>query len=337
ILSAMAGLLPALSEKTSEGPNIDADPWETHQTHWQTFLLHVAALFVITVFIEFLVYAGLNRLSMKRITMHRLVRGTVASNLFSYVVLVGTVWLLPPRSDDFQFRPNSDWVKENPRRVWFVDQDSKQLCSIRLDGTDRRTEIANELCRIGWYLEQHSIYAVVPDYNMVLYVGEDEHWHCVHEGHDRALSASVAEAWPMRCHIWPTLQDALSEVGITVGDDESAAPTVFFAATDRPWVTHAESSTYDVLTPLMWTVGVGSSRIQVKNNNSGDILTFGVKAGISVLPCRAPAITDNEDLILFRCGGWLMILDPARRTVGRLVRGDSLMLETPAFTKRDNW
>jgi hypothetical protein len=64
-------------------------------------------------------------------------------------------------------------------------------------------------------------------------------------------------------------------------------------------------------------------------------LRWGVKTGLHVLPCRDPVIVEETDLVLFRCGGWIMVLDPQARRIGPLARGDSVLMMLPPFRERD--
>jgi hypothetical protein len=44
-------------------------------------------------------------------------------------------------------------------------------------------------------------------------------------------------------------------------------------------------------------------------------------------------VGDEVNLVVFRCGGWVCVMDPQTRQVGRLARGDSFVLESAWFSR----
>jgi len=332
--SALFALVPAIKDLTWPMPGHDADPWVAAHTWWWTLAARAGSLLLLTFLIELAVLILLTWKS-RNLTTRRLVAGTAAANLGSYVALCALIVWLPPHSDSLAFEPDTTWAPKDAGRVWFVEPQGFHVCSIGLNGESPRTEVPYSVQRGGWYLESYSTYAWVPAEDTTLFAGEDGHWHTWRNGVHETLEATTDDVFPMRYATWSSLQKALVEIGIPARDDPKSEPAVYFTGTQDRLGVYADSARYEVHTSFSWFPGWSAWGITVRDRQSGEMLRWGVKAGLHVLPCRDPVIVEDADLILFRCGGWIMVLDPQARRIGPLARGDSVLMMLPAFLERD--
>jgi len=333
LVSACAGGIPARSRYDFTMPDVTSDPWVAHTHYWQDFLPWVAILFVATCVIECLCFLPLRIRKKKRLSLRALIAGTVVGNAASYFIITGVIWYMPPKgTGDFEFLPDTSWVQPGDQRVWFCDPKSNYLCSVRLDGSDWRTETDQKLKRFDWYFEEISVYVLVPERNLVLYVDADGNWRVREGSRERVLCKMPLDAHYMRRDIFERLPGLLPEMSASVIDEHEVIEGVYFSAGVHYWRSQAVGDKYKVNTHLAWGIGPDSWGVTVTTKEGGSKLRFGIKRGVTQMFCRDPEILEKEKLILFRCGGWIMVMDPVQHKVGRLVRGDSMVVHTPYFT-----
>ncbi len=332
--SALFALVPAIKDLTWPMPGHDADPWIAAHAWWWTLAAKAGYLLLLTFLIELGVLILLTWKTCG-LTPRRLLAGATAANVVSYVALCAFIVWLPPHSDSLAFQPDTTWAPKDAGRVWFVEPQGFRVCSVGLDGDAPRTEVSCSVQRGGWYLESYSTYAWVPAEDTTLFTGEDGHWHTWRNGMHETLQATTDDVYPMRYATWGSLQKALVELGIPARDDPQSEPAVYFTGTQDWLGTHAESARYEVYTSFSWFLGWSAWGVTVRDKQSGETLRWGVKTGLHVLPCRDPVIVEETDLVLFRCGGWIMVLDPQARRIGPLARGDSVLMMLPPFRERD--
>ncbi|MEJ2436210.1 MAG: hypothetical protein P8Y53_24855, partial [Pseudolabrys sp.] len=229
---------------------------------------------------------------------------------------------------DFKLHKTTDFLAGDHRRVWFVDAGTRQLCSINLDGTDRRTELETPLRRCGTMSGRISLYALIPNEETVLYVGKDDRWHAVQSGADRKLQTDFSEGYTTRGNI--KLCSALGEIGRPPPADpgHDGIDGVYYSGSTYPLSQRDARGTLSVQCDTYWVDGSGSG-LQVRGPRK---LDFRIPAGVASLACRNPVIID-ERTILFDCGNAIAVMDLAARKVGLLAHGDSFVMCIPSFQK----
>lgn len=328
LVSAAAGMVPVLH---NTGPGMTVDPWEVHQ-HWlRTYFLHVGLLFVVTLISEGAVYALLNRRTAARITWSRLLAGLLVSNLASYAVLAG-VMLYGIRPDhSVQLLPDTAWLKSCDERVWFVEPLSHHLCSIRLDGSDRRIETAEPLARFDTGFYCVSPYAILPDRQSVLFVAPDLQWRVVEAGKTRSLDIKVPtpdRGGNICTQVETSFTAALKRFSETQKIDKAQIWSNINSMTAHPVVMSDQTGAYKATTVI---AGGGESGFGLHVEGPDTKLTFKIPAGPAYLVCTEPALLPERKLVVFRCSAWIMVMDIESRRVGRLVQGDSFIMMAAAF------
>ena len=332
IASAFIGGIPAESLADLRRPDVLSDPWIVYNSYWHEFLPWIVILFLATCVIEGLCFLPLRFNKTKKTNIWRLLVGTITGNVVSYLVLIGIIWYVPPRgAGDFEFLPDASWVNAGDQRVWFVDPDSQFLYSIRFDGSDRRRETDHKLHMFNWMAEEICVYAMVPEKNLILYVDADRNWRLRKDDKEKVLSPMDSQC--MRSEVFELLPELLPESIKPANEDKDILEGVYFSASVPYWRGRAISETYKVDTH--WACGIGPHYWGVTVSDDSDHkLKFGIKRNVTQMFCRDPEIIDEENLVLFRCGGWIMVMDPARQKVAKLTQGKSMVVLTPYFASR---
>ncbi len=332
IVSAFIGGIPSESRAGLGRPDVLSDPWIVYNSYWYDFLPWIAILFLATCMIEGLCFLPLRFNKTRKTNIGPLLVGTIAGNVASYLVLIGIIWYVPPRgTGDFEFLPDASWVNAGDQRVWFVDSDSQFLYSIRLNGSDRRREADHKLHMFDWIAEDTCVYAVVPENKLILYVDADRNWRLRKDGKEKVLSQMDSQC--MRSEIFELLPELLPGAIKPANEEENVLKGVYFSAGVPYWRGRAISETYKVDTHWVCAIGPHYWGVTV-SDNSDHKLKFGIKHNVTQMFCRNPEIINEENLILFSCGGWIMVMDPIQQKVSRLTKGKSMMVLTPYFASR---
>ncbi|MBN2448114.1 MAG: hypothetical protein JXO22_15395 [Phycisphaerae bacterium] len=342
VVSLVAGVLPAIIWNSAPRPGEGVDPWEWHQAVWLHVLWFCAGLFGLTVCVETAVYAAANRRAAAGISTRRVLLATVVANTLSYVPMVWYLVESAQGTGDFLFSPDTAWVASAETRVYFVDQRTSRLCSIGHDGSDRRLELDEELGRFEGEAAPTTFYALLRDDQRVLFVAPNRHWYVSYGTDSRRLSTSLPEyygcAYPGDA--FASLRQALGEIGvIAAAHDTPDGPVldgVYLSSSTRfewrDWPT--AMGDYRIRSGTSPYPGTGWGLI-LSAPDPGDTLSFCIWAGFLSLACHNPAALPDDNTVVFRCGDSIMVMDVAERRVGRLVRGDSLLLKLPQFSRGD--
>lgn len=327
--SAFIGGLPRVFKDSLLHEDCTSDPWEISSHYWGDFLPTVLLLFAATCIVEFLCVLPLMRRDWGAFRPRRLLSATVAGNVLSYALLVFIIWRLPPQgAGDFQFVPDTHWVPPSTRRVFYVDPFTERLCSIRLDGSGQQFESNEKALRFDWFLDSMSIYAVDSAARRVLYVDERRRWWSREGGKEQLLGRDLPENCRMRHELMQELPALLTGRPAGASATAESLPGVFFSGGGHYWRRKASGEFGEVETHIIWAI----RNRGVTVNSGGLKLHFGIKHRVREMFCRDPEVLDRERLVLFRCGGWIMVMDPVKRKVGRLVRGESMVIDTPYFS-----
>jgi hypothetical protein len=333
LLSALFGVWPITCSRAMAQIGPLSDPLAVYQSYWRNQVLLAGLLFGTTLIIEFTTCFLLNW-RRAGLSVRKLAAGILIANLASYAALVTYAFthFRPTGTSDFVFEPDAKWVRADNTRVWFVDPRAR-LCSVRLDGSDLRVEVNEILAHEEIVWSKSSFYAVLPQEDAILYADGSRTWHLHQRGEDTSLSPKLPEDWQYsfdRSQFWPAMESVLQET-CRVRHDSTCppCPVFFFMHEWHNWFAELNSREYVIRTEA--TPDGAGGRIRLQPKDGGKELEFSVSNGLLNLGCLAPAVLEDKGLIVFRCGGWLMIMDPKARRVGRLVEGDSLLLQTPAF------
>ena len=238
-VSLVVGCLPICGGFGLLGPADPIDPWAWHQAAWQRVLAYCGALFIVTVAAETIVYAVRLRRATTPVAFKRIASATLVANALSYAPLVA--WLVADAraAGDFEFLPDTSWVRGGSARVYFVDPATDQLYSIRLDGADRRLETPAPVGRVEGDFSEISYYAVLADNSRIVFVGTDLHWH-VTDGESTNPLAATLPIESGRCArraAARSLRDALTELGLPkpTSNDDSVAGAELSYCTPLPW------------------------------------------------------------------------------------------------------
>ena len=338
VLSLLAGLFPATLLYVLPHPGEGIDPWEWYHTAWARVLVFTGIVWLVTVSVELLVYWWMNRTSAVRLSRGRLVLGTVAANVLSYVPMIAYLLYTGGHTGDFEFRPDTTWVAADDTRVYFVEQTSNRLHSIRLDGSDRRVELEDVLGRFESDTQATAVYALLEGDARVLFVGADRQWYV----HDAEGSRRLDVALPrrggrsFRADVTRSLRAALVEAGVVlpVSGDDSGLEGVYLSSSTRfEWDRGRGELKGGLISSGMTVYSGAGMGLRVPGEPSESMLSFGVAAGALALACNNPAVLPDDNTVVFRCGDSILVMDHARRRVGRLVRGDSLLLKLPEFSE----
>lgn len=340
LISALCGIMPIIRHDTLVGIGVDSDPLETVRLYWHNQIWLAWRLFTITLMVELCIYLAFKYLARWPASVARVCVGTMAANIGSYALLVGYMFahLLPAVSPQFALLPDTSWVRAGSQRVWFVDSDSNLLSSIRLDGTDRQEEALHQMprCRELRY-DNSGTYVIAPGCKAVLYTDRDFKWWARKDGHEDRLPLEPPRDFYWYAltpdDLWLNVQQALSAAQCPVSSQPTpeSDPPVFFFTRGKPDTMTASDSDLSVTTHYL-PDGTGyGDPLRVEGSSTGTALSFGVSNGLLTLGCVEPAILKHEKLVLFRCGGWIMVMDLDARKVGRLVHGTCMVLQTRAF------
>jgi hypothetical protein len=328
LVSAAVGMVPVFNDT---GPGMGADPWEASQ-HWlRAYASRVALLFALTLLTEGAVYLILNRRALQRVPSPSLLIGILVGNLASYTVLFGLMlWgMWPDRSA--QLLPDTNWLHAGDDRLWFVEPGSHHLCSIRLDGKDRRTELAEPLGRFDIGGFDGSVYAVLPGQHAIAFLSPDRDWR-VHEPAGTRSLAITAEPNQRGFLDWRQVAEPFPKVIEKLREPENHDPDQVWSNTNprlrNPVVMSDEAQGYHVRTVVAGGAGSGFG-LSVEGPNRK--LELKIPAGPAYLVCSEPAILPDRKLVVFRCSAWIMVMDIESGRTGRLVEGDSVVAVAPAF------
>lgn len=337
VASFAVGVIPTILLTVIQAPGPDVDPWEWYQTSWRNLLAYAVALLLLTLIVEGGVYCWLNRCLAAQLPMRRLLWATALANVISYVPLTGYVLHTARDVGDFVLLPDSRWVKADETRVYFVDQRTNQINSIRLDGTDRRLELSAILGRFEGEVDEGCYFALLRDDPRILYVAPDRRWHLSAAEGDRTLDTGLPgfHGWAYRGDAAISLQQALAEIGIErpVPNGDQPMDGVYLSSTTQfdfdAW--GQEMGPYEVGSGSSPYLGAGPGLV-LRRSSQSSALRFGIWAFGQNLACNNPAVLPDNETVVFRCGNAIMVLDLKTRRVGRLARGDSLLLKLPQFS-----
>ncbi len=330
LLSAAVGMVPVFNDA---GPGVTADPWEFNQQAASRFARQVGVLLAITLISEGLVYFALNRRAAQRITGGRLIAGLMICNLASYGVLVG---LSAPGSRSVpsdQFLKDTAWLGPCEQRIWFVEAGSHHLCSIRLDGTDRRTEVAEAMGRfdVGWF--EGSFYALGPEQDSIMFLGPDLEWRVHGPAGTRSLGI---KSQPDSRGVLDREKAAEALQRISGLENKGLGPiwANLNPQLRDPVYMWDQAEGYQADTMI---AGGGAAGFGLSVKGHGKDVRFKIPATVAgplYLVCSEPAILPERKLVVFRCSAWIMVMDIESGRVGRLVQGDSIVAVAPAFKWR---
>lgn len=340
IASLALGILPAILWNIAPSPGESVNPWEWHQTVAGKVLVFSGAVFVMTVLVEGAFYVWMNRKAGASLSARRIAIATLTTNAISYMPMVAYLVTQARSTGDFELLPDATWVTADDTRVYFVDQASDTLHSIRLDGSDRRVELNETLGRFEGEVEHTAFYALLDDDPRILFVAPDRYWHVFDGESDHRLSIALPE-YHGRAHpgdVAISLQVALAEIGITrplPTGDQSLDGVYLSSSTRFDWTRKSRTlKEYQIASGMTPYSGAGRGLV-FWDEDVPKTLTFRVWAGFLSLACNNPAVLPDENTVVFRCGDSIMVMDFAKRRVGRLVRGDSLAIKLPQFSEGD--
>ncbi len=338
--SAVLGVFPVFFARIGQGPGMDADPWWVYQHYWERHLLDVCILFGISFVVELLCYLVVVWRSKRAIARSRMVLGVVVANMITYAIIGVIVARPPTTTGDYEFLSDTNWIADGNQRVWFVDPDSAKLMSIRLDGAERRIESDAKLGRLEKIWDVGSIYALIPGEHKMLLLTQNRQWVVVANGEARQLPGPVDTRRWARWEVAPLINQALGRIGnaTTESVDGIGMDGVYYSGSGwEPWIQRDETMHLSVECATHWFDGSGAP-LSVTEKPSGKRTKFKIPVGWASYACRDPVILPGERYVLFLCGDSVMVLDAAAKRVGRLVRGDSVVMEVEPFEKEFfNW
>lgn len=327
IISAIVGVVPVTFAGLAQGPGIGADAWHTYQHDWLRHLSHVLILFAITSVVEFLVYLVPRRSLDPAPTRWALWNGTCIANVVSYALLAAYVLARPGLTGQFEFVPNTHWLAHDETRVYFRDPHDSRLWSIRLDGADRRLEMPEPLAALNDIWQDVGGYALLKNGD-VLFVAADMQWKLWHDHHVMTLSPydENERVAATACEWWSAASAHLRNQNYAdaIATQPIAGQAYISPSRWWPWVSHDDRGDLTASASVYWIDGSGSG-LAIRNSSTGETLTFRVPVGLAALACRNPLFVD-ENLVVFRCGSSILVMDLVRRKVGQLVTGDSVVM-----------
>lgn len=312
------------------GPGMTADPLAVNRTWLQTYATRVTGLLVLTLILEGLVYLALNRGAKSQLRAGRLLGGLFVGNFASYGVLAGLVLSGMRPDGSTTLLPDTGWLSPTVERIWFVEPGTHHLCSIRLDGTDRRTEVAEPLGRFETGFYDVSLYAVVPERQSFAFVASDGQWRLAEPEGTRSLGLAAPR----------TSRRALDGIGVSgqlpqvlkaTGLSKTPRPRVWsnvLPRTCRPVFMKDEAGEWSADTVI---AGGGGSGYGLTVGSVDARRTVRIPAGPAFLACCEPAVLPDRGLVVFRCSAWIMVMDIATGRVGRVAEGDSLVAAAPVY------
>lgn len=327
LISAVVGMVPVFNDA---GPGMTADPWEFNQQAESRFAGRVGTLLALTLISEGLVYFALNMRAGQRISGGRLIAGLVICNLASYSVLVGLSASGKRGVPSDQFLKDTAWLGPCEQRIWFVEPGSYHLCSIRLDGTGRLTEIAEPLGRfnLGW--SDGSFYVLLPARDSTMFLGPDHDWRVQGPAGTRSLGIKTEPGGRGDLDRESVVQ-AMEQANKPENDDPGQ---VWSNTNPRLRDTVSMSDEVGAYRVSTYLAGGGGSGFGLNVEGPDKQIHFRVPATLAgplYLACSEPAILPERKLVVFRCSAWIMVMDIETGRVGRLVEGDSIVTLAPAF------
>ncbi len=335
VCSAVLGVFPVFFARIGQGPGMDADPSWVYQHYWVRHLRDVVALFVISCAVELACYFVLVRRARAAVGKTRLLFGVIVANAFTYALLGLYVARPPTTTGDYEFRPDTSWISEDSERVWFVDPDSSKLCSVRLNGSDRKVEYDGKLGRFEKLWDIGSVYSLIPARREKIYLTEDRMWVAVTAHSTHRLDGPVNSQRWVRWETAPLIARALMRMGVNTSAPAEAAELkgIYYSGSAHdPWSQADERGDVRVKCATYWFDGTGTP-LTVVDSRSGRTTSFRIPLGSNAYVCRDPVILPGERFVLFQCGDSIMVLDRAEMRVGRLVRGDSFVVEAAPFER----
>ena len=339
VLSLAVGVLPTILWFRQPSPGELVDPWQWYQTIWLDVLRFSILIFLLTVFVEAATYLCINRKVKAGLSLRRIAITTLVANTISYVPMVALLVHDARTTGSFTFLPDTTWIAAGDTRAYFVDQTSNQIHSIRLDGSDLRRELDDVLGRFLGEVHPTAFYALLDDDPRILYVAPDRQWYVSDGDSTDRLSVSLPDfygnAYPGDVGV--SLRKALEEVGVpqTSPEQDYVSDGAYLSSCTRfEWkVTSRQPGPYRIWSGQTPYPGTGHG---LGLWNDEESYGFKIWAGFLSLACNNPAVLPDDNTVVFRCGDSLMVMDIAQRRVGRLTRGDSLLLKLPQFTKLDS-
>jgi len=339
VVSAIIGVVPVFMFKLGGAPGFDVNPIEVFEHHWRHQLRDVVILFGVSVVIEAGCIYGLSARARAGVSPTRIAASMFVANAISYFLIAALVVVPDFSTGDFELRPDTKWLRGASDRVWFVDPDTSELCSIRLDGSERRSELREKLGRFRAVWGAISLYAICPREQSIYFVSEDRQWQVARDGVVRATGveflpeSSLFMRYTIRESLARALGGATGKTSQT--SDEPGLPGVFFSGAVEAFGGHRDRcGTASVVTTPYFGDGSGSP-IVVTGADDCPVLRFGIRVGIAWLMNFDPVFAPGCRLVVFRSGDSIMVLDREKRLVGRLVRGDSFVLSVEAFERDD--
>lgn len=274
-----------------------------------------------------------NKRETMRIALPRLLLSVAVANAASYAVLLAIAFTSSHGRSDFEFVENADWLNAPADRLWYVS-DSRRLCSICLNGTDKRVVSDAKLGTFTPVWDNVSVYALIGS-NKLLLVDDQNRWvECI--GSVKRLTGhsldTVAAGRFSDEHLWPLIQQLMVNEGQSTSTSTSTtrANDIYFSRLPNDHhVVHAESSSVLIRGYVDAPNGLGNG-LTVRRKHTGEEWKFSIPIAIGSLACREPIILDDR-LIVFRCGGTICVMDLDTRRVGCLARGDSIVMKTEPF------
>lgn len=338
VASAVLGVLPVGCFGVSVGPGMDADPWHVAHWYWLMHVAHAALLFLFSLGVE----GGCLSLWRRQFTFvparGEKWRGLAAANGVSYAILLAFVLLIPRARSDFALLPDTSWLTTDAPRLWYFDRDVGRICSIELNGRDRRVEFsAPPFTNEGIWTYEHR-FALIPTIHVALV---ERNLGCWTAWRDRLRYQCPVVGAPSHHFVNDTEEflldrgcmDALSGVlkDVELADIRRGEVAAYQSIVGRrPWSEESSSSDYHVSTHLYWGDGSGSG-LTLTDKTTGREYRFAIPIATAYLACRDAVVLAKYQLVVFRCAGWIMVLDPQSRRVGRLAKGDSILMPTDEF------
>lgn len=335
LLSAVAGAFPVWWNWVAAAPGVEADAWDIYQNYWQRHLQQVTVLFALTLVMEWGWHLAANFRAAAAMRLAPLFGSVFVGNVASYAVLVALVVRPPHGPADFEFADNTRWVSAPAERLWYFDTHENRLCSIRLDGSDRRVELHASLGRFTAVWDTLSVYVLESD-GRLWAVDDDARW--IEFQHDARLNTGrkfdVYEAGRLHEYaIWPLVKPVIDAHSTNSQSSPAGQRRVFFSRAPLEFngfhdkAVHFDIDGYNIAPN--WGTGLA-----VQDKRSNQKLQFAIRTSLGSLPCRDPIILDDR-LIVFRCGGTICVMDVAQRRVGCLAQGDSMLMKLERFGPPD--
>lgn len=335
VCSAVLGVFPVFFARIGQGPGMDADPWWVYRQYWVKHLRDVIALFFISFAVESACYFVLARRARASVGNIRLLFGAIVANAFTYTLLALYVARPPTTTGDYEFRPDTSWITDDSRRVWYVNPESAKLYSVQLNGYGRRVEYDGRLGRFEKIWDVGSVYALIPARPAMIYLAQDRMWVVVTKDSTYRFDGPVDSQHWLRWETAPLIARALMRLGVTTSAPAEAGelPGIYYSGSAHdPWSQSDERGELRVKCATYWFDGTGTP-LTVIDNRSGRTTSFRIPLGSNAYVCRDPVILPGERFVLFQCGDSIMVLDRVEMLVGRLVRGDSFVVEAEPFEK----